>query len=53
MDVDRELPLRNIAAPSRRLQWSHVLMDVDRQFFGNLESCFLYASMEPRPDGRG
>ncbi len=38
---------------SDELQWSHVLMDVDRPIvYFDIELDDM-ASMEPRPDGRG
>ncbi len=36
-----------------RLQWSHVLMDVDSMSTQGAFISDCYASMEPRPDGRG
>ena len=52
MDVDRQIyPGRKKL--TAKLQWSHVLMDVDRtdgRISFTLTRC---ASMEPRPDGRG
>ncbi len=36
-----------------QLQWSHVLMDVDRPHYQGRAIMLINASMEPRPDGRG
>ncbi len=36
-----------------KLQWSHVLMDVDRPCTQDSAWRDPLASMEPRPDGRG
>ncbi len=52
MDVDRSSKMA-LSAQYRRLQWSHVLMDVDRNFGDGLRPFPRFASMEPRPDGRG
>ncbi len=52
MDVDSA----TLPAPVTRLkllQWSHVLMDVDRADFEVYRELPDDASMEPRPDGRG
>ena len=52
MDVDRPI----VTMPTGfavLLQWSHVLMDVDRIFGASPSSHAATASMEPRPDGRG
>ncbi len=52
MDVDSGYPV-GWFSPTYKLQWSHVLMDVDRvsRYPRGTDSC--RASMEPRPDGRG
>ncbi len=52
MDVDRLR--RSVLSMSRvPLQWSHVLMDVDRPVSHGSNRPIRAASMEPRPDGRG
>ncbi len=52
MDVDSRSNLRRNQRRSA-LQWSHVLMDVDRADFEVYRELPDDASMEPRPDGRG
>ncbi len=53
MDVDRKLS-NSLYVLATSLQWSHVLMDVDRSgHLHQVERLIHVASMEPRPDGRG
>ena len=52
MDVDSRGATLNIFGVSS-LQWSHVLMDVDRVALAVRPAAPVHASMEPRPDGRG
>ncbi len=52
MDVDR-FKRRSGGSHSKVLQWSHVLMDVDRATPLKQREVRGAASMEPRPDGRG
>ncbi len=52
MDVDSAGVYARHRCVAGVLQWSHVLMDVDRRI-KIIYNITLEASMEPRPDGRG
>ncbi len=52
MDVDSYCRLTECCR-TIGLQWSHVLMDVDRNALTYFSVHEWDASMEPRPDGRG
>ncbi len=53
MDVDRLTKDFRAESAYALLQWSHVLMDVDRRDALAQKWLQVLASMEPRPDGRG
>ncbi len=53
MDVDRIMAMDITDFYAKRLQWSHVLMDVDSGVAYEAPAVDTLASMEPRPDGRG